>query len=519
MDGSFASGFKRNAERLGPSAALIDARTDVTLSHRELDALMARFRRFFRDNGLGVGDRLVSFLPNSIECLLAFLGTASAQGDFAPLSPDSSEREAGGWLEMVRPKLCLVARGAVGRHVDIMRAGGVKIVEIDLDCAFAWLPASEADWAKEAGRLLLKTSGTTGEPKALVFSIDHLWASATAFMSLHPAVDNSSRFLNLLPMAYLGGLFNLCIIPLNVGGSVVVAEPFSGKTFLSFWQTVDRFDITVLWLVPSIVRGLTQFAVRAKPEDNRARAKNVTLCFLGTAPIAPAEKVEFEQAFGIALLENFALSETTFLTSETQPVSPDAQLRHSGRPVPYAEFRFLPLSSEDLVQSGAAAGSGEIAVKTPYFWLGYLGKDGSISRPLDAEGFLRTGDVGRFLPDGSLMVEGRLRDFVKRGGYFVGLREIELAAERLPLIVEAAAVGMPHKFYGEAIYLFAKFKDGTSPADGLVKAEEWLRNNLARHTWVEKVISVDQLPRTASGKVQKHLLRERLAELEQAASL
>lgn len=516
MQGSFAGGLKRHFERIGSHVALTDARTDLTITYLELGGLMARFRSLARDHGLRAGDTLVSFLPNSLECLVAFFGIASAQGDFAPLSPDSSEREATGWLEMVHPKICLVARGAVGRHVDVMRAGGVKIVEIDLDGAFQWLPRETTDGSEEAGRLLLKTSGTTGEPKALVFSVDRLWAAGTAFMSLHPGVGAAPRFLNLLPMAYLGGLFNLGIIPLSVGGSVVVAEPFSGRTFLNFWQTVDRFDITVLWLVPSIVRGLLHLAARSKPEDNRSRAKNVKLCFLGTAPIAPSEKVDFENTFGTVLLENFALSETTFLTSETIPVGEGIGARHTGRPVPYAQVRLLPLSGEDRRESGAAAEAGEIAVKTPYFWLGYLGKDGSLTLPLDKEGYLRTGDVGRFLADGSLVIEGRLRDFVKRGGYFVGLREIELVAEKLPLVAEAAAVGVPHKFYGEAIYLFAKFKDGTSSSDGCLKAEDWLRSNLARHTWVEKVIAVDQLPRTASGKVQKHLLRDRVPPPEQA---
>ena len=518
MDGSFASGLKRHVETVGANAALVDARTDLAVTYRDLEALMARFRRFADAHGLGAGDALVSFLPNSLECLVAFLGIASAQGDFAPLSPDSSEREAAGWLEMVRPKLCLVARGAVGRHLEVIRACGVKIVEIDLDGAFAWLPRDTAVWSAEAGRLLLKTSGTTGEPKALVFSVDRLWDSAGAFMRLHPGVGVSPRFLNLLPMAYLGGLFNLCLIPLNVGGSIVVVEPFSGRTFLSFWQTVDRFDITVLWLVPSIVRGLLQLAVRSSPEDNRSRARNVRLCFLGTAPIAPAEKQEFESAFCTPLLENFALSETTFLTSETMPLDASSAARHCGRPVPYAEFRLLPLSGKDREETAAAAEAGEIAVKTPFFWLGYLGRDGTLSQPLDKDGFLRTGDVGRFLPDGSLAVEGRLRDFVKRGGYFVGLREIEVVAEKYPLVAEAVAVGVPHKFYGEAIYLFARFKEGTPPAAGCLKLEEWLRSALSRHTWVEKVIDVDQLPRTPSGKVQKHLLRERIVRTEQAAT-
>ena len=131
---------------------------------------------------------------------------------------------------------------------EILRADAVPTTSINLAEPLAWLPATANKPARPArsGRLLLKTSGTTGEPKAMVFDINRLWSSGCAFLRHHDFIDADARFLNNLPMSYLGGLFNLGLIPLAVGGSFVVAQPFSGTSFLSFWQNVEHFGINVL---------------------------------------------------------------------------------------------------------------------------------------------------------------------------------------------------------------------------------------------------------------------------------
>jgi acyl-CoA synthetase (AMP-forming)/AMP-acid ligase II len=507
MNGSFTLGLTRHINNIGANEALADARCGVSISYKALSLLMSKVGGLTRRSGLQPGDAIAAFLPNSIEGLVLFLGAVAHEIDYAPLSQEATDREVNSWLDLVKPKLCVVATGNVGHCSDAIRKTGIPIIEIEVDGLFSWLAAEESVmWSHHSGRLHIKTSGTTGEPKALVFSVDRLWASGGAFMALHPSVGLHPRFLNLLPMAYLGGLYNLGLIPLFLGGTVVISEPFSGRTFLTFWHTVERFDINVLWLVPSIVRGLMLLAQRSKPEDNRARGRHVRLCFLGTAPISNNEKIAFEETFGIPTLENFALSETTFLTTETLPRTMLADGRHSGTPLPYVEIRVQPLTDENVPTGDPNLG--ELLVKTPFFWLGYLNKDGSITRPLTEDGFLRTGDIGRILNDGGVKIEGRLRDFVKRGGYFVPLREIEVIAGEHPDVLEAVAVGVPHPFYGEAIFVAVQLKTGSDEACSIAtKIENWLRDNLARHNWVEKVIIVDEFPRTSSGKIQKHVLK------------
>src|SRR5262249_46106212 len=143
------------------------------------------------------------------------------------------------------------------------------------------------------GRLLLTSSGSTGEPKAMVIDTDSLWSSGLAFLNYHGFVTREDRFWNLLPMSYLGGLFNLGLIPLAAGSTIIVSEPFSGKTFLSFWQMVEAHDISVLWLVPTMVRGLLAIAERTGAHEVVKAHRRVRASFLGTAPIDLPTKERF----------------------------------------------------------------------------------------------------------------------------------------------------------------------------------------------------------------------------------
>ena len=163
------------------------------------------------------------------------------------------------------------------------------------------------------GKLIITTSGTTGAPKAILIDGDRLWSAGLAFLELHALKQSRLRFWNYLPMSYLGGLFNLALIPVASGGSFVVGEPFSGKTFLGFWQNIERYGVDALWMVPSIVRGLISLAERTKSLQPPPPIRN---CFLGTASITLSEKTKFRNLFGIEMLENYGLTETTFLTSE-----------------------------------------------------------------------------------------------------------------------------------------------------------------------------------------------------------
>jgi acyl-CoA synthetase (AMP-forming)/AMP-acid ligase II len=504
---SFARDFDELVATGGERVAFIDARYEARYAYSELDRLMRRCRALFAARGARPGDCVLSLLPTSADGIVAFLAAAQGGFSFAPLPAEAVAHEVARALDLVRPRVCLVPEIASEAVLDAIRSAEVPVVRVSLDGAFAWLPelGDESPPANApAGRLYLTTSGSTGEPKAIVLDIDRLWSSGKAFAARHRFLGRDSRFLNILPISYLGGLFNLCLVPMASGGDFVVGEPFSGRSLLSFWQQVEQFDVTVLWLVPTIVRGLLAIADRTS-RQRVSPPKRVRACFLGTAPIDLATKARFEETFGIPLLENFALSETTFLTSELLDDGMPREEGSVGTALPYATLRFLPL--EDAGDGdGSAAGTAEIAVRTPFLFLGYLQRDGSLDLPLDDEGYFHTGDVGHLTADGVVVVGGRLRDVIKKGGYFIALREIELLAERHPAVREAAAVPIAHEFYGESFRLLLIPEPGADQRETAAALGAWLRERLVRYKWPDKIEAVSEFPRTASGKIRKKLL-------------
>lgn len=468
------------------------------LTYQDLDNLINRCLLLFKKKGLGHGNTIFSLLPNAVETLVIFLATIKGGYGFAPLPCTASKREIGQWLDLVNPKLCITTNLASEDAQTVIAKKGVDSLNITTDTRFDWLPVEQRQLRLGCHpRMYLATSGTTGDPKALLLDSLRLWSSGYAFMKFHNLHGSSLRFWNYLPMSYLGGLFNLGTIPLCIGGSIVLDEPFSGKTFLQFWQTVDRYDITALWFVPSIVRGLLKMAELTHRQDMKKWGRKIKKAFLGTAPIDLVTKQKFEDLFGIQLLENFALSETTFFTTETN-LNVASRVKNSvGEILPYVDVKFVPLAKNRAFK--------EIYVKSPFLFLGYLEKDGSLTEPFDNEGFLGTEDLGHLNKDRIFIIDGRRKDIIKKGGYFISLKEIEALAKEHGAVLEAAAVPIQHEFYGESFLLFLILKEGFSK-DTEEDISQFIHRNLVQYKWPEKIVPRKEFPRTSSGKIKKHLL-------------
>jgi acyl-CoA synthetase (AMP-forming)/AMP-acid ligase II len=426
----------------------------------------------------------------------------------APLSPQARARDVRNWFELVDPALCI---HTTSTRAVVDEAGALtkpRQTTIDAEGRLDWLgSASAIDTAptsRDPSRLFLYTSGTTGEPKALVFDSDRLWAASRGFAMHHEFLDSNSRFFNILPMFYLGGLFNLGMIPLCIGGCVVIADAFSGRSYLQFWREVEKFEINVLWLVPTILRGLLRIAEHGAPPkgDSRTRIKG---CFLGTAPADLPLKEQFEDTFGIPLLENYALSETVFITSETLRSKARRTNGSVGEVLPFVQLRCVPSHPD----SGDHL-PGEIEAKTPYLFLGYLRGDGQIECPITDDGYFATGDLGRVNEHGTLLYEGRTRDIVKKGGHLIVLREIEFLAEKHPLVEEASAVPIAHDFFGEDYVLAVRMRSQGGDGDPLETLQTWLNGELAQFKWPGEIIERTEFPRTASGKIVKRKLAEEI---------
>lgn len=504
---NFRDDFDHTVRLNRDRVAMIDARHDNAYSYGDVLSILQRYGALFKNAGVLPGETITALIPNSIEMLGCFLATAYYGYGFAPLSPESTPPEINRWIKLARPSLVLCCDTLSQSTRDA--AAGSLVETIIVDGSFDRLPA-DTESAPEAGSgsfLYLNTSGTTGEPKAMVIDSNVLWSSARAFTGVHRFLDENSRFLNILPMSYLGGLFNLGMIPLACGGSTVIHETFSGRSFFDFWQTIEQFDITVLWLVPTIIRGLLTLSHRTNRGETDG-TKKVIACFVGTAPIDLQTKLDFEDTFNIPLLENFALSETTFFSSETLDTRHRRIEGSTGEVLPYAEVKLVALSAETDVGSPPH----EIRLKSPFLFKGYLSVDGTIDLPLDNDGFFATGDLGHVDDKDRLLVQGRIRDIVKKGGFFVSLAAIERLAASHDDISEVAAVNVPHDFYGESFVLFVKVRKDAPDNWSSHTFTPWLHSNLVKHMWPERVVIVDEFPRTAAGKIRKHLLVEGSAQ-------
>jgi acyl-CoA synthetase (AMP-forming)/AMP-acid ligase II len=508
--GSFRRDIAAMIEASPTRIALIDAVAEGSCSYAELGALMARTVALLRDGGGSFTGRCVlSLLPNSVEQLVAFLGSVYEGAHFLPVAADATPREVARWVRLVRPSLVL-APWDLGRDLRaVFTDNRIPVVAVTLGGGFDWLPAAAERLdasGQPAGRLYLTTSGSTGEPRAVVYDGDVLWASAVAFAGVHPFLDRNARFLNFLPMSYLGGLFNLGLIPLACGGSVVVTESLSGRTLTSFWHRVEQHEISVLWLIPSLLKGLVESAQQTKRQDIAGRVSAVTACFVGMSPTDLASKTRFEREFGIPVLENYGLCETTFLTSERLTGRQRRVEGSVGEPIPGVtlDVRLLAAQTDD----GPASAGAEILAKTPYLFLGYLREDGSLDRPVTADGFFATRDLGRLEDSGTLVLEGRTGEIIKKGDALVSLRALELLAERHELVAEAAALASPHEFYGQTALLFVRFHGaGRDERAALQAFRPWLHENLVRAQWPDGIVAVADFPRTRNGKIAKAQLR------------
>lgn len=500
---SFASDFEQIVKENSDNVALV-VKKDlevIEISYKKLSDYVERYLEMFQKFGLEPGDTILSIMPNSAEAFITFISAMKGGFSFAPLSCASSKDEIINWINLVKPSLCLITDLITDDVKQITKNSNFPTVYCHIDCYFDFLPQKRKKYVSISDKIplvFLSTSGTTGKPKAIVLDGNKLWSSGCAFMKFFGLLEGASlRFWNYLPMSYLGGLFNLGLIPLLLGASIFIDEPFSGRTFLDFRQTVDHFNINTLWLIPTIIRGLLSFAERMEMNQRLFYANKIQYCFLGTSPISLQLKQKFESVFGVRLFENFGLSETTFLTSENFKNIQCRKEGSVGEVLPYVSLKFKPTHKEN--QKALM----EICVRSPFMFLGYLQEDGSLNKPFDNEGYFSTGDLGFLNEDNILIINGRERDIIKKGGLLVSLREMEVLTELHESVKEAAAVKISHDFYGESFILYVELYDHCFSTTHY-EIFEWIRNKAAKYKWPENVLVVKKIPKTSTGKICKH---------------
>ncbi|MCC2667805.1 MAG: putative o-succinylbenzoate--CoA ligase [Armatimonadetes bacterium] len=503
-------------EENGDTPFLIDSFGGVTLTYAESQRLASLLGVELRRQGVARGGRVGLLLKNSVEFALLYFACLYIGAVAVPVNPTLSAREVEFIVGHAGLDL-LVASPATRPLVDPqqLESAGIPLWLIqpgneprgESVPLFETLPAEvPADFVAAEGITddelfsINFTSGTTGLPKGVVHRVGGLLRSAAAF-NQELGIDAESRFLHVMPMAYMAGFLNTLLCPWVAGGSVVITSAFDPLSMLRFWGPVTRYAVNTLWLSPTMLAGLVGSS-RNNTGPDYCRAHMRTVC-AGTAPLPPTVQRAFEEKFGVAVDESYGLSEILFIASNAA-----GGVRRSGtvgRLLEGVEVRLVGKDGGDVTPE-----EGEIEVRTPFIMAGYLDYETLQPAEIAPDAWFPTGDIGRLEADGALQITGRKKDLIIRGGVNVSPRQVEEVLLEHPAVAQAAVIGLPHDLYGEEVTAVLVLQPGQVLDELKRELQQLCRERLSSSAVPTCWVEVPELPVSSTGKVQKNVLRDTL---------
>lgn len=508
--------------RCGELVFLADAVTNREISygdfHRQASALAAELRK----RGIQKGDRVAVMVPNCCELAVFYFACIYLGAVIVPINPALSKSEVQFILASCKPTLVVAGAASVDAikvvHANVLQLVTASDANVD-PSVFGQLKIDSLSETNDFVPLetaigedlvvIMYTSGTSAKPKGLAHRLGGMLRNASTFASAQE-IGQDSRFYLTLSMSYMGGLYNLLVLPFLCGASVVVDHVFDARSSLHFWDKAKSNQVNTLWLAPTVLSILLRMD-RGRTGEEFCR-NSVRQAFVGFAPLPMKVKVEFESRYGVRLIENYGLSETLFVTARSKGAL-DAP-GYVGEALPGINLRIV----SDEGEPAAPCVDGEIEILTPDLMAGYLDSEGKVSE-IDATGWFPTGDVGHLDNRGSLSITGRKKDLIIRGGVNISPAAIEDALIHVPGITDVAVVSIPHELYGEDIVAVLKLDPGVNLESMLELVVAHAKRTLAQHQQPARYIAIDEFPRTASGKVQKTQIRELVAEKLQVGSI
>ena len=433
----------------------------------EIDARSNRLAHVLLERGFAAGDRLCVYLFNSLELIDLYLACIKTGVIFVPINILYREREIAHIVLDADPR-------AVVTTVEDFAAVAPPVwrpADLQGDAPSTRPPAAIDGDAPAA---LVYTSGTTGLSKGAILTHNNFAANAISLLACWQ-ISEADRFLLALPLFHVHALGNGLHCWLASGCRMRLLERFEHQKAAAEFTS---FQPTLFFGVPTIFVRLLD----TPPETARAMAAHMRLFVSGSAPLAALVMEEFHARFGHAILERYGMTET--LMNISNPYLGERRAGTVGFPMPGVSVRLV---------------DGEVQVKGPNVFAGYWRRPEATAAAF-ADGWFKTGDIGSISPDGYYTLEGRRSDLIICGGFNIYPREIEELLLEQPGVTEAAVVGMADRVRGEVPVAYVVGACDAAALEALCRAK------LASFKVPRAYVSVPSLPRTALGKVQKHLL-------------
>ena len=487
-------------------ATAVETDDGLAYSWRDLDRATAMMANLLVSLKLPAGSRIAVQVEKSVEALMLYLATLRAGYVFLPLNTAYQSAEIEYFIGNAEPAVVVCSPANFGwvskiafqagtRHVFTLgddRTGSLLDRAAHCSDRHATAQCQADDLAS-----IIYTSGTTGRSKGAMLSHGNLVSNARVLQE-YWGWREGDVLIHALPIFHVHGLFVAIHGALINGSRMIWMNKFDPKRVIARMP-----QATVFMGVPTLyVRML------AEPALTREAASHMRLFISGSAPLLIETFKDWQARTGHTILERYGMSETIMLTSNPYRAEDGDRVGGTvGLPLPGVGVRVRGEQGQDL----PAGEIGGVEVRGPNVFKGYWRMPEKTAEEFAADGWFKTGDVGRFDEHGYLTIVGRSKDLIISGGYNVYPAEVEGYLNELPGVAESALVGVPHPDFGEVGVAVVVARPGAQPSpEALVAA---LKARLANFKIPKRCFVVKDLPRNTMGKVQKNLLREQYKSL------
>jgi acyl-CoA synthetase (AMP-forming)/AMP-acid ligase II len=474
----------------------------AALSYAALRALAADTVAALNAKGIGRGDRVAIVMPNGPEMAAAFIAIGCG-ATTAPLNPAYREDEFSFYIDDLKAKALVVMRGVETPARAAAQKLGVPILELvpgEAAGAFT-LEGGAPGMALQPGlaqeddvALVLHTSGTTARPKIVPLTQANVTASAAhigAALSLAPA----DVCLNVMPLFHIHGLIAAVLASLRAGGTVVCTPGFDALRFFR-WMEEERPS----WFtaVPTMHQ-----AILSRAERNAEIIKRVPLRFIrsSSASLPGPVMEQLEKTFGCPLVESYGMTEAAHQMCSNPLEGP----RKPGK-VGRAAGPEVAIMADDgtILPQGEI---GEVVIRGPNVTKGYEANPEANAKAFH-QGWFRTGDQGMFDADGFLLLTGRLKELINRGGEKVSPLEVDGVLSAHPAVAQALTFAIPHAKLGEEVGAAVVLREGAALTERELR--DFAAKQLADFKVPRKVVFLPEIPKGATGKLMRIGLAEKL---------
>ncbi|SEA20907.1 fatty-acyl-CoA synthase [Thalassobacillus cyri] len=513
MGPTLRSMFEQTVAKYPEKEGLVDVRLGKRWTYREWDEEVNCLANTLKDAGVGKGDKVSTVLFNTAEFATTLFACMKIGAVFNPINFRLTAKEISFILQDAQPKIVVFEKAT---HPQVEQAAGeVKSVQFwsidqhDLDFAVNYEAQMEGasrerpDCELDENDLyaIMYTSGTTGLPKGVLHTHRDMIDQAL-IMGTVMQVTDKERGLSVGPMFHCAELHCAFFPRVMMGGANIIMHHFETKSVI---RTVKEEAITSFFAAP------TMWNMMLQEDLAEADFSALNKGLYGGAPMAPALVKKLHDTLGIRLFEAYGMTEMgpaiTVLTEDEQIDKAGS----AGRPLLNHEVRVVrtredgPADPADICEPGEL---GEIIVQGPSMMPGYYNRPEATEEVM-YKGWYHSGDIGSFDEDGYLWVSDRVKDMIISGGENIYSREVEDVLFDHSQVMDTAVIGEPDEMWGERVVAYIVKKD-----DSLTEKEldEFCTANerLARYKRPRRYEFVDELPRNASGKLQKFKLREEL---------